>query len=143
MFGNGFVVEVQATNGRALCVHEPDGFWMYGINPGGLAATGIDPDAAHVAFRKTFSSVLFDIASEADSFETFRTAVNEFFEETNAGYEADWRDAVEAVRSKRVQVIGLPEVPAGSPRTISVEMKPIEGVRAADNRSEFESQIAA
>ena len=40
LFGNNFVVEVHARNGRALCAREEDGFWMYGVNPGGMSARG-------------------------------------------------------------------------------------------------------
>src|SRR6266581_535977 len=69
LFGNGFVVEVNAVNGRALCIHERDGFWMYGVNPGGMAATGEDAVAAHAEFRQTFSKILKDLAHEASSFD--------------------------------------------------------------------------
>ena len=72
LFGNGFVVHVEAKNGRALSVHEEDGWWMYGVNPGGMAAHGDDPHAAHAAFRKTFSDVWLDIAKDTRSFAEFR-----------------------------------------------------------------------
>src|SRR5438045_1576115 len=87
LFGNGFIVEVNARHGRALCVREADAFWMYGINPGGIAAHGSDPDEAHIAFRTTFSNILKDLADEADSFDAFRATVVRFFDETNRGYE--------------------------------------------------------
>ena len=37
--GNGFVAGVNL-NGRALLADEGDGFVMYGVNPGGIAAGG-------------------------------------------------------------------------------------------------------
>lgn len=141
LFGNGFIVEVQATNGRALCVYEPDGCWMYGINPGGLSAVGEDPASAHAAFRRTFSNILVDLALESQSFEAFEQAVRTFFNETNDGYEPEWLEAVEAVRNDQVQLEGIPRVPANSPRFIHVAMK--QAVSAEDNRASFQPQLAA
>ena len=98
-FGNGFLVEVQATNGRALCVRESDDeYWVYGINPGGFAAYGENPDAAYTGFRKTFSHVLVDLAQGSDSFDKFQAAVQTCFDETNVGYEAKWREALRGVQ---------------------------------------------
>jgi hypothetical protein len=141
LFGNGFVVEVQATNGRALCIYERDGCWMYGINPGGLSAMGEDPDTAHAAFRRTFSNILVDLAIESQSFDAFEQAVNTFFNETNSGYEPEWLDAVQAVRNDKVHLEGIPKVPANSPRFIHVAMK--QAVSAEDNRASFQPQLAA
>jgi hypothetical protein len=36
--GNGYIAGIALSNGRALLVDEGDGFWMYGVNPGGMAA---------------------------------------------------------------------------------------------------------
>jgi hypothetical protein len=139
--GDGFRVEVTATNGRALCVHEPDGFWMYGINPGGMAATGESPESAHTAFRQVFSRVLIDLVAESPSFEAFQVAVQQFFEETNEGYEPDWYAAVESVRRNETDVVGLIRLPAGSPREIRVEMKKVPTVQ--DNLANFHHALAA
>jgi hypothetical protein len=141
LFGNGFVVEVKANFGRALCVHESDGFWMYGVNPGAMAAFGDDPDAAHAAFRQTFSNILKELALEANSFEEFRALVDKFFADTNPGYERDWFRAVDAVRRNEVDAEGLPRVPADSPRTIEVSMKKI--FNAADNAANLQLARAA
>jgi hypothetical protein len=141
LFGNGFIVEVQATNGRALCVQEADGCWMYGINPGGMSAVGEDPATAHAAFRRTFSNILVDLALESRNFEAFQEAVNEFFNETNDGYEPQWQEAVQTVRNDQIQIEGIPRAPANSPRLLHVAMK--EVVSAEDNRANFQPQLAA
>lgn len=141
LFGNGFVVHVEAKNGRALCVPESDGYWMYGVNPGGMAANGEDPVSARAAFRKAFSSVLVDIAKEAGGFEQFRAAVEAFFNETNEGYEQDWDAAVLSVRNREVSREGFPVAPANSPRSIVVSVKKI--VSAEDNTADLQAQIAA
>lgn len=141
LFGNGFVVEVRAKNGRALCVREPDGFWMYGVNPGGMGAMGEDPDSAHGAFRQAFSNVLVDLALEAPNFGAFRDAVVQFFDETNEGYEPEWLTAVQAVRNGEITAIGIPRAPAESPRSIAIDVK-LE-VGSGDNHADLEAKIAA
>jgi hypothetical protein len=141
LFGNGFIVEVQATNGRALCVSEADRCWMYGVNPGGMSAVGDDPTTAHAAFRRTFSNILVDLALESPTFEAFQRAVNEFFDETNEGYEPEWLEAVQTVRNNDVQLEGIQKAPANSPRFIHVGMKQV--VSAEDNRANFQPQLAA
>jgi len=141
LFGNGFVVEVRARNGRALCAREPDGFWMYGVNPGGMAAVGENPDSAHAAFRRTFSNILVDLAFETPSLEAFRGAVQKFFDETNDGYEPEWLEAVQAVRDHKITAVGIPQAPADSPRAIAVTIKQV--VRVEDNRADLEARMAA
>jgi hypothetical protein len=141
LFGNGFVVEVKANNGRALCVREADGFWMYGINPGAMAAFGDDLDAAHAEFRHTFSGNLKEMAAEAKSFDEFRASVTEFVTDTNRGYERAWLTAVEAVRRNEVDVAELPRVAAESPLSIEVSIK--EHFNAADNSANLELARAA
>jgi len=143
LFGKGFIVEVQATSGRALCVREADGFWIYGINPGGMSAFGDDPDAAHAAFRRTFSGILVDLAGDARGFDEFRQLVTRFFEDTNEGYEAEWREAVEAVQRGEVRLEGVEIVPANSPRSIGVSVKPVEQLTAQDNSANLQYLLAA
>jgi hypothetical protein len=143
LFGNGFAVEVIAKNGRALCSHEEEGVWMYGVNPGGMAAFGADEKTAQSEFRRTFSEALNDLAVEARSFDEFSSLVREFFNDTNPGYERDWVAGVEAVREHRLQHDDLPKVSADTPRTIAVEMKPKESFTPADNRADLRPKLAA
>lgn len=142
LFGNGFVVRVEARNGRALCVREGDGWWMYGVNPGGMSAFGGDPHIAHAAFRKTFSEVLLDIAKDTRSVDEFRLEVEPFFAATNAGYEPDWRAAAAAVRAGQVKTDGFNVAPADSPRSIEVTLRTADNVRAADNVAALEAELA-
>ena len=142
LFGNGFVVHVEARNGRALCVREGDGWWMYGVNPGGMAAHGDDPHAAHAAFRKTFSDVLLDIATDTRSFDEFRAQVEAFFEATNAGYEPEWREAAAAVRAGRINRHGFSVTPADSPRSVAVTLKSADNVSAIDNVAALTAELA-
>lgn len=94
--GNGYVAGV-ATNGRALVVEEDvDDFWVYGVNPGGIAGGGATRGAAHEDFRRMFKAVLYDIAVEAQSFEEFKQRVEEFFNDVNPEVEEEWASATQA-----------------------------------------------
>ena len=143
LFGNGFLVEVQARNGRALCIREEDEYWIYGVNPGGMAAHGADPEEAHAAFRRTFSHILVDLAQASDSFEAFRDAVRTFFDDTNEGYEAEWRDALVAVQRGEVSLEGVSVMPANSPRSIEVSIKEVAKITPQDNSANVQYLLAA
>lgn len=144
LFGTGLVLEVQVTNGRALCVKEAeDEYWIYGINPGGMAAHGATPDEAHTAFRRAFSHILIDLANEAETFDHFQTAVEKFFNDTNPGYEGEWQQAILAVRRGDVTLDGVPMVPANSPRSIRVTIKQVEQVTPQDNSAQLQYLLAA
>ena len=143
LFGNGIVVEVHAVNGRALCVQEPDGYWVYGVNPGGMAAVGDDAASARREFRHTFSGVLREIATEADSFDKFAGLVRAFFEDTNRGYEQAWRDAVGVVRQRDLEVPGLKKSPADAPLHVTVNVKAVSEIQPTDNEADLRLDVAA
>ena len=143
LFGNGFAVEVHAVNGRAVCSDEPDGVWMYGVNPGGMAARGDDADEARKEFRKAFSEILEDLANEAASFQEFKALVDQFFGDTNPGYETDWVDGVKAVRNDLLHADGMRKSSADAPRYVSVEMKEKKEFRPKDNTAELLPLLAA
>ena len=96
--GNGFLADVY-TRGRARIVKEDDGWWMYGVEPGGLAEGGRTFGEAHLRFRQTFKEILFDIASSVSDFEAFKQEVERFVKEVNEPENQDWWKAVESVRS--------------------------------------------
>jgi hypothetical protein len=143
LLGNGVLVEIKVSNGRALCVHEEDGYWIYGVNPGGMAAYGVDADGARGEFRAAFSGIMREIANECDSFDAHVAAVNEFVADTNRGYETDWKIAVEAVKHGDVKVDGLESLPAETPMTVEVSIKPVEQIKTTDNEADFQLELAA
>ena len=137
--GNGFVASIDLS-GRALLVDEEDGFWMYGVNPGGLAAGGATPGEVLSEFRSMYRSVLFDIAIEATSFEDFQRDVQQFFEATNEATAKDWEAAVAAVRSGLVDADWLPKRRAES--TLAVKIHKLEHPTPAANLLD-EAELAA
>lgn len=141
--GKGFLAEV-VTHGRGLMICEgPDDFWMYGVNPGGIAAGGKNPDEANVEFRKAYTVVLFDIAYQASDFASFKRSVAAFFDETNLPTEKAWKDAVEEVRAGRIDAEGIPRQPAESPRFVEVNLKVTENLAPQNNAVEPEPALAA
>ena len=123
--GNGFLANV-AINGRALMAKEDAFWWMLGVRPAALAEKGESPGGAYVDFRRAFTATLFDAASMADGFDSFKAEVERFFYERDETEEQRWNAAGEAIRSGAVTpeppFASLPrEVPQARPVTISVE----------------------
>jgi len=139
IFGQGFLVEVKVLNGRALCVTEDNEVWMYGVNPGGMAASGTDLHDAHKEFRKAFTKILIDLAYEAENFDAYRAAVEQFVHETSDN--DGWRAAVEEVRRLNVAEVGLPRASADSPMSVQVTIR--EMPRVDDNLPVSDALLAA
>lgn len=137
--GNGFFAGV-SVSGRVLLVDEGDGFWMYGVNPGGIAAGGATPGEAQSEFRKVYTSVLFDIAAEAGDFQELKAQVERFFFETNEPTAAEWEAAVSEVRQGRVDAAWLPKRKAES--EIGVEVVLLEHAVPSVNALD-EAELAA
>ena len=97
--GNGYFAGV-AASGRVLLVQEDDNdWWLFGVQPGGIAGGDTDRNVALAEFKKSYLSVLQDIAAEAPSFAEFETEVRRFFAQVNDATAADWDEALKAVRS--------------------------------------------
>ena len=137
--GNGFIAGIDLS-GRALLADEGDGFWMYGVNPGGIAAGGAGAGEAQAEFRRMYTSVLFDIAAEAKDFREFERQVRQFVEETNTPTAAEWDEAVASVRNGKVDADWLPKRKAESPIGVKVTLveHPVPSVNALD-----EAELAA
>jgi hypothetical protein len=142
--GKGFLAGV-SINGRALLLHDPeDGYWMYGVNPGGLAAGGADVGEAQHAFRETYRTILFDIAMDAEDFEAFRLEVSRFFEESNEELVSEWRAAVEEVRSGEVKADWLPQADAKKARlSVEVSLLAADQLKPSLNEPDEEPALAA
>jgi hypothetical protein len=140
--GKGFLAGV-AVNGRGLLVHDDEGYWMHGVNPGGLSAGGVDMGAAQQAFRETYRTILFDISASVEDFEEFKAEVAQFFHETSDTLLLKWVDAVEAVRDGSVHVEGLSRVRSDRAR-LSIEVVPlsVDELQPAVNEADEEPYLA-
>lgn len=99
--GNGFLARI-TMSGRALVRKEDDGkWWMYGVRPAAIAASGANVDEAFLRFRNRYREILMDIAEESLSFEAFSSEVERFFNQGDADNEDErlWEKAFLAIRS--------------------------------------------
>jgi len=141
--GRGFLAGV-AVNGRSLLVHDDEiGYWMHGVNPGGLSAGGVDSGAAQQAFRETYRTILFDISASVGDFEEFKVEVTRFFHQTSDLLLAEWIEAVEAVREGRVQLEGLTRVKSDRGK-LSIDITPlsIDQLEPTVNAADEEPHLA-
>jgi len=135
--GNGFLAGV-TVSGRAVMAEDDGSWWMLGVRPAGLAAKGEAPAGAYVEFRKTFTAVLFDAASLASDFDSFKNEVERFFYERDETEEARWHAAGEAIRNGSVTpeppFATLPrEAPTARPVTIGIQRLDRQQIFAADD----------
>lgn len=101
--GNGFLARVEI-NGRGLAVEEDGKWWMYGVRPAALAASGDSMEGAYLTFRNTYKAILIDAAAQAPGFDAFKAEVERFFNERDEGEEQRWADAGKAIQEKKVAV---------------------------------------
>jgi hypothetical protein len=120
--GNDYLADVKV-HGRLLAEQEDDVWWMYGVNPGGLAASGKTRAEAYMEFRATLMKVLFDLATESPDFYTFRAGAKRFFEEVDNETLNEWVVAREQVRKGEIDLEGMRRETAETPRRIDVSQK--------------------
>lgn len=106
--GNGFFARV-VSKGQVLVTLEDEGYWVDGVNPAGVSDGSATIKDALEAFRDEYNLVLFDIANEADGFESFREAVHRFFFSKDEEILAKWLAARAAVRESGLSIDGLPK----------------------------------
>jgi len=128
--GNGFIARVAVT-GRALLSQEDEEFWVEGINPGGLAGKGQSPSEALADFCLAFRAILFDIASDAGSFQAFHDEAQRFFQETNAPALREWEEAVQRVRTGELDADWLSKRPAET--QLGIEVTEVNHPAATNN----------
>jgi hypothetical protein len=110
--GDGFVARVLAF-GRALLVQEEDGdFFVYGVTPGAVAGGGTERSEALSAFKKSYLTVLFDLAAETSDAVAFEEQVRGFFYESCDDLNGAWQEARERVLAGEIELDVLGRVPA-------------------------------
>lgn len=137
--GRGFLADVEA-QGRVLSVHDFGEVWMNGVQPGGIAASGKTKSKAYRAFKNTYTTVLFDIASEAATFAMFKSEVEEFFHQVCDPREKEWWDAVKRVKKENYTEEGLRKRSAGRTR-MKITVKNVEEFTPEHNTVETEEHL--
>lgn len=141
---SGFLAGVKG-RARALMVREDDGaWWMYGVEPGGLAECGDTPQEAHLKFAEAFRGVLFDIASDSKTLTDFEKALKKFFHDVDREDLTRWETAAAAIRGGTLvpesPFSSLPRQPAESPPFVSVQrVEMAAGLPQVETR--FESHL--
>ncbi len=98
--GNGFLAGVIG-QGRCLMTNEgeEEGWWMYGVQPGGIAESGQTPQETHLRFVVALRNALADMAAQSPSFDVFRESARSFFCEIDCEDDERWKAGVAKVRS--------------------------------------------
>jgi len=97
--GNGFIAGVRAC-GRVLMVQEEESeWWIYGVEPGGIAERGETPKEAHLQFVTGMRNALHDFAGLAGSFDDFKAEVTRFTAQVDPIEDARWQTAVQTLRA--------------------------------------------
>lgn len=81
-------------HGRALLTEGADGWWMSGVQPGGLAGNGGTKGDAYLAFRKNLHFILSDILEESKNVPDFEAKVAEFFQDADWITGKEWEETV-------------------------------------------------
>jgi hypothetical protein len=132
--GKGFVAGV-GFQGRALVEEEAEETWIFGVNPGGVAADGPTRGEAFQAFKEACRSVVLDLAEVSGSFEEFKAGVERFFHETNEPTREEWEKAVQEVRNGRLTVEGLEKQVGSADRTPSVVIELVAAPASSEKAS--------
>lgn len=135
-------------SGRALMVREDGGsWWLYGVEPGGIAGSGDTPQEAHLRFVETLKGVLADLAADVTSIQDFETQVKTFFCEKDGKEEARWLEASAAIRSgtlvPEAPFSALPRQSSESPRFVVVQEIGSDVFQPVETRSVFALPKAA
>jgi hypothetical protein len=140
--GRNFVAFVK-TDGRALLTKEQDGYWLYGVYPGGIAGGGKEIAEASREFKMSYLSVLFDIAEEASSFEAFKEEVEQILSQRNAPTEQEWETAHAQVKSGQLSTTELPRRDASTrPPCVEVQRVDENAERDPARFNRFDTPIA-
>ena len=127
--GDGFLARITLC-GRTLMRKEDDEkWWMYGVQPAGIAASGANIDEAFLRFRNRYKEILSDIAQESNGdFAAFKSEVERFYNEADADNEDEklWQQALKTIRTKDSDLPGefshLPrKSPEANPCVFTVE----------------------
>ena len=147
--GNGFLAGV-TMSGRVTAREEDGQWWIDGVRPTGIAASGSTPGEAFLHFRETYKNVLFDLAEESEKYEDFRVAVEAFYFQHNEEEESRWESAVKVMRAGSVPTEGffakLPtQAPENRPSGHTVERLDKQEARykPTDNISDYFALPAA
>lgn len=129
VLGRGYVAGITISHGRILARDEgPDGWWLDGVNPGGIADGAATLGEAVAKFRERFRAVLSELAEEATSFASYERSVRSFFEETDEETVSEWDQARAEVRRIQPTLLDL-RIDTFDARKMSISVREIRQPR--------------
>lgn len=111
--------------GRLLADGGDGEMWLYGVNPGAIAARGETLTAAYAEFKETLTKVLYDFAAEAPNYHSFLETATRFFNETDEETVAEWNAAREQVRRGELDIKGMRREKSETPWWIEITRKQV------------------
>ncbi len=144
--GKGYVAHVDI-RGRLVAYRREEGtFWISGVEPGDVSAGGATIREAFAAYLESLKGVLVDIALEPETFEAFKSEVQDFFDRRDLEEEAVWRRTVEVGRTANrddARFLSLTRLSADDPRGVKVMKVEIDAVSPSSNASSYPPALAA
>jgi hypothetical protein len=143
--GAGFVAGV-TVEGRALVKREGDSaWWVYGVEPGGVAAQGGNEHEAYMNFRDCLREILADSAALHHTFDAFRADIEMLGHQVNAAWDAEWQAARAALRTGDLKPAGpLADLPRKTGDVIvGISALELRRPTAEDNAVETKFEAAA
>lgn len=144
VIGNGFLSYIELC-GKLLASPETEGVWLYGVNPGAFAISARTLDEANRELRDTLTRIFIDFAESADSFDQFKTAVEQFYAESDSETLDEWQQALLALQQGTGPVPeGLPRKPADWECFVTVTEKALDELTPSDNAPvQYQPALAA
>lgn len=131
--GTGFLAEINL-QGRVTASLEPEGVWIYGVNPGAIAVSAPTLALTNTELRAALTRLFIEFAREATRFADFKSAVETFLSETDELSVAEWQSARDDVRAGRITVPNeLQRVTDETPFSVEITAKELNTVTPQDN----------
>jgi predicted RNase H-like HicB family nuclease len=141
--GAGFVAGV-TVDGLALVKKDEDGWWIYGVQPGGIAERGDTEQEAYLRFKQSFREVLADSASLYPTFESFRSDLLSMGQQLNEAWAEEWEEARAALRAGAQPDGELADLPRKTgPVHVGIAAVELQPATAKDNPADTHQAVAA
>lgn len=100
--GKDFRALIEA-KGKVLMAEEDDQYWLYGVQPGGMAACGETIKKGLKNFDTAFKNVLLDTAAESTTADEFKQEARNFFSAIDETEAKTWEAARKELKSEKTK----------------------------------------
>lgn len=124
---------VISIKGQVLLEKEDCGVWLYGVQPGGIAAGGADVIDAFREFKRGYLLVLDDIAHEAATFKEFKKQVRLFTRDMNESVNKDWVISLDEAHKNSLPGLQVEKIKSNKCRVQVVLLDPQQATPKLNN----------